>query len=80
MAQNTSEIIVVEAGNSTVGIVVDSVSEVVMIPGSVIEKPSDLLASDVDRNYITGVAKMESGLVIIMDLEKVIGRDMADAV
>ncbi|GAB4269583.1 chemotaxis protein CheW [Thermincola ferriacetica] len=75
-----TRIIVVEAGSSTVGIVVDGVSEVVMIPGSVIEKPSGLLASDIDRNYITGVAKMESGLVIIIDLEKVIGRDMAEAV
>lgn len=81
-AENTrkTRIIVVEAGNSTVGIVVDSVSEVVMIPGSVIEKPSDILASDIDRNYITGVAKMESALVIILDLDKVIGRDMAEAV
>ncbi|KNZ69699.1 CheW protein [Thermincola ferriacetica] len=75
-----TRIIVVEAGNSTVGIVVDGVSEVVMISGSVIEKPSSLLTSTVDENYITGVAKMESGLVIILDLEKVIGRDMAEAV
>lgn len=81
-AENTrkTRIIVVEAGNGSVGIVVDSVSEVVMIPGSLIEKPSNLLASDVDRMYITGVAKMELALVIILDVEKVITRDMAEAV
>jgi len=75
-----TRIIVVEAGNNTVGIVVDGVSEVVMISGSVIEKPSSLLTSTVNENYITGVAKMESGLTVILDLEKVISRDMAEAV
>lgn len=75
-----TRIIVVEAGSNTVGIVVDGVSEVVMISGSVIEKPSSLLTSNIDENYITGVAKMESGLIIILDLEKVISRDMSEAV
>ncbi|PKM41647.1 MAG: chemotaxis protein CheW [Firmicutes bacterium HGW-Firmicutes-8] len=76
----STRIIVVEAGANTVGIVVDGVSEVVMISGSVIEKASSLFTSSIDENYLTGVAKMESGLIIILDLEKVISRDMAEAV
>ncbi len=81
-AENTrsTRIIVVEAGDNTVGIVVDGVTEVVMISGSVIEKASSLLTSSIDENYITGVAKMESGLIIILDLEKLIGREIAEAV
>jgi purine-binding chemotaxis protein CheW len=78
-ARNT-RIIVVEAANNTVGIIVDGVTEVDMISGSLIEKASSLISSSIDDNYITGVAKMESGLIIILDLEKLINRDIAEAV
>jgi purine-binding chemotaxis protein CheW len=68
----SSRIVVVEAGNNMVGIGVDSVTEVQMITGDVIEKPPSLITSSVDSNYISGVAKIEERLVIILDLEKVI--------
>lgn len=73
-AKNTrnTRIIVVEANSNTVGIVVDGVSEVLMIPTNLVEKPLSLITSSVDENYITGVAKMESGLIMILDLEQVI--------
>lgn len=74
-----NRIVVVEAHSNTVGIVVDGVSEVQIIPGNVIEKPSSLISSGVDANYIAGIAKMEEKLIIILDLEKVINSDIAVA-
>lgn len=76
----STRMVVVEAQDSTLGIVVDSVSEVVMIPDSAVEKPSAMIASEVDVNYIAGIAKMKDELVIILDLEKVINVSMAKAV
>ncbi|PKM45537.1 MAG: chemotaxis protein CheW [Firmicutes bacterium HGW-Firmicutes-8] len=76
----SARIVVVEANDSTVGIVVDGVSEVLIIPGSVIEKPSSMISSGVDASYIAGIAKMEEKLVILLNLEKVINREMAEAV
>lgn len=76
----SSRIIVVEANNNMVGIVVDGVSEVVMIPGNVIEEPSSMLTSGVDANFIAGVAKMEDKLVIILELETTINIGIAAAV
>lgn len=67
-----SRIVVVEANGSTVGIVVDGVTEVRMVAGNIIEKPSSLITSGFDSNYISGVAKIEEKLVIILDLEKAI--------
>lgn len=75
-----TRIVVVEVHDSIIGIVVDGVSEVLIIPGSVIEKPSAVIASGVDVNYIAGIAKMEEGMIIILDLEKVINPNMAKAV
>jgi len=52
--------------------VVDAVAEVLLISGDSIEEPSSMVTSDVDDDYITGIAKLEDRLVIILDLEKVI--------
>ncbi|MBU7006259.1 chemotaxis protein CheW [Phosphitispora fastidiosa] len=67
-----TRIVVVEVHDSTVGIVVDAVAEVLLISGDSIEEPSSMVTSDVDDDYITGIAKLEDRLVIILDLEKVI--------
>lgn len=77
---NKTRIVVVEAHKNTVGIIVDSVSEVLMIPDDVIEKPSSLITSDVDENYIKGIANTEDKLIILLDLEKIIDYKVAEAV
>jgi len=76
----STRIVVVEANETTVGIEVDGVSEVIMIPGNVIEKPSSMISSGVDAAFIEGIAKMEEKLVIILDLEKAVGTKIAEAV
>ena len=75
-----SRIVVMEANDNTVGIVVDGVTEVQMITGNVIEKPPSIITSSVDSNYVSGVAKIEEKLVIILDLEKVINIRVDEAV
>ncbi|TLM97816.1 chemotaxis protein CheW, partial [bacterium] len=72
-----TRIVVVEVRKSTVGIVVDGVSEVLMIPDSVMEKPSAIISAGVDANYISGIAKTDEGLIIILDLERVIESNIA---
>ena len=76
----STRIIVVEVHDSTVGIIVDGVSEVLMISGKIIEKPSSIVTSEVDGNYITGIAKMDQHMVIILNLNKVINVSMDQAV
>ncbi len=75
-----TRIVVVEVHDNTIGIVVDGVSEVLDIPGNVLEQPSAMISSGVDANYIAGIAKMEQGLILVLDLAKVINPDMAKAV
>jgi len=51
-----------------------------VIPENVTEKPSSIVKSEIDSDYISGVAKLEEKLVIILDLEKVLNTGVAEAV
>lgn len=78
ITKNT-RIVVIEICDKTVGVVVDKVTEVIMIPMEAVEKPSSIIDSDVGENYITGVAKLDSGLVILLAMEKVLDLEMQQA-
>ncbi len=66
-----TRIVVTEIGSKRIGMVVDSVSEVLRIPIEQIEDAPDLVAG-VDTEYIRGVGKMGDRLIIMLDLARVI--------
>ncbi len=68
---NNTRVIVVEVSGITVGIIVDSVSEVLRIPKSITEPPPSIVAGK-NSEYISGIGKLEGRLLILLDLEKVL--------
>ena len=68
-------IIVVEIGSQggsvLIGIVVDSVSEVLNIKGADIEE-TPAFGARLDTDYILGMAKMNGGVKILLDIDKVL--------
>ncbi|ACY47677.1 chemotaxis protein CheW [Rhodothermus marinus] len=66
-----SRIIVVELGDKIVGFMVDAVREVLRVDAGVIEPPPEL-AIGIDAHYITGVAKLDDRLLILLDLERIL--------
>jgi purine-binding chemotaxis protein CheW len=68
---NSTRIIVVEYQNKNIGFIVDEVNEVLRIQSSIIEKPPEMTTS-VDTAYISGVAKLENRLLILLDLDKIL--------
>ena len=68
-------IIVVEiegqTGTIQIGIVVDAVSEVLNIKGEEIED-SPTFGAKLDTDYILGMAKMEGGVKILLDIDRVL--------
>jgi purine-binding chemotaxis protein CheW len=71
-------IIVVEiasqAGTVQIGIVVDSVSEVLNVKGDdIADTPT--FGTKLDTEYILGMAKMEGGVKILLDIDKVLSAD-----
>jgi len=71
-------IIVVEiegtAGTVQIGIVVDSVSEVLNIKGEDVEE-TPTFGTKLDTDYILGMAKMEGGVKILLDIDRVLSSD-----
>ena len=71
-------IIVVEiaghSGTILVGIVVDAVSEVLNIKGDDIEQ-TPTFGSKLNTDYILGMAKMEGGVKILLDIDQVLSSD-----
>lgn len=61
--------VVVELGAKRIGMLVDSVSQVIKVPAGVVEEiPEE--ATTLDDNYIQGVGKLETRLIIILDLNR----------
>lgn len=71
---NDTRIIVVELTDKVVGFLVDKVKEVIRVEKSVIEPPPEL-TTNVNSNYITGVAKLQDRLLILLDLDKVLSAE-----
>ena len=71
---NSTRIIVVELNGSTVGFIVDEVSEVLRIESRITEPPPAMVAG-IDSDYITAVAKLEDRLLILLDLNKVLSQE-----
>jgi len=66
-----ARIIVIQVGDHTFGVEVDSVSEVLRINSSSIE-PAPHIVCGIDSRYITGVAKVGQRLLILLDLDKLL--------
>lgn len=70
-----TRIVVVEVEGEAVGIIVDEVYEVLRLAREEIERPSPSIVAGIDSEYIKGIAKLERGLVILLDLERVLQRE-----
>jgi purine-binding chemotaxis protein CheW len=68
-----TRIVVVNINGKVVGIVVDSVSEVLRMPSNTIEPPPSVVSSGAGADYIKGVGKIGEKLLILLDLEKLFG-------
>lgn len=68
-----------EEGQMMIGLVVDSVSEVLNIKGDDIE-PTPTFGASLNTEYILGMAKMEGGVKILLNIEKTLGNDELNAI
>ena len=68
---DSSRIVIVESGDQVVGILVDSVAEVIDLQLSEIESAPNVGTEDSSR-FIQGVASQQEELLIIIDLNKLL--------
>jgi purine-binding chemotaxis protein CheW len=66
-----NRIMVVNLQDTTMGIVVDAVTEVLSIPIDSIEPVSDVVATT-NTDYLAGIAKLADKMVILLELDKLL--------
>jgi purine-binding chemotaxis protein CheW len=66
-----TRIVVSETNGAVLGFIVDSVSEVLRIPADTVEPPPRL--GQVDREYVSGVGKLDDRLLILLDVDCMLG-------
>ena len=73
-ATNETRIMVVNVAGKTIGIIVDAVSEVLRIAKDQIAPPPATVAG-LGQEYLTGLVKLEHRLLILLDINKILGQD-----
>ena len=68
-ATKDTRIVVVDIGGQDIGVVVDSVTEVLRIGADAVEPPSSVITT-ADSEYLLGIAKLDTRLIILLDLEQ----------
>jgi purine-binding chemotaxis protein CheW len=71
-ADDNSRIVIMEAGTSSVGMMVDSVTEVKYINSGQIQECSGILAGSQGQSHILGICKLKDRLLILIDLKNVL--------
>ena len=67
------QVIIVEIDSTPIGMIVDTVIEVLQLESDAVESTPDVLESSIDIKYIKGIGKLDDGrLLIIVDLEEVL--------
>lgn len=75
---NSTRIIVVNLKGKQVGFIVDHVEEVLRVDSSLVDKaPSS--STGVDSSYIRGVARLQTGMVIILNVHQIFGKGESSA-
>lgn len=69
-------IVVVDVGSRIVGLVVDAVSDVLSFATEDVAPPPTLGAV-VDTSFLTGMAKSGEKLVLLLDIDRVVGTDVS---
>ena len=76
-ATDETRIMVVNVKGKTIGIIVDAVSEVLRVSQEHIAPPPPTVAG-LEKDYLTGLVKLENRLLILLDIDKILDEeDMA---
>lgn len=72
MPDSSTRIVVMELDQKIVGFLVDGVSEVLRIPETTVEDPPPVVAG-IGSEYIRGIGKLDNRLLILLDLDHLLG-------
>jgi purine-binding chemotaxis protein CheW len=65
------KIIIMDVRGVIMGLIVDAVSDVLRVPRDVVEPPPPV-SSNISSEFIFGIAKLPEGLVILLDMDRLL--------
>ncbi len=78
-ANESAKIVIMNVKGVIMGVMVDSVSDVLRISRDRVEPPPPV-SSNVSSEFLSGIAKLEEGLVILLDMDRLLDGDEHRAV
>jgi purine-binding chemotaxis protein CheW len=75
-----TRIIVVEYDNAVIGMMVDTVNEVKYLSSKDIEHLPSIITTRSEAKFLKGVGKLEDGLLILIDLNKVLNENEIEGI
>jgi purine-binding chemotaxis protein CheW len=73
-----SRIIVAEIGENQVGIIVDSVKDVIRVSPQTISPLPKTISTKVDARFLTGICRHQNGLLMLLDLDNLFSDEEID--
>lgn len=70
----TSRIVVINLADMTLGLVVDSITEVLRLPNGAIEPPPRIVAG-IDARFLKGIGRVDKRLLILLDLDRIFSEE-----
>jgi purine-binding chemotaxis protein CheW len=70
-SSDDQQIMIVSIAGTEVGMIVNFVSEVLTIPEGAVE-PIPPIVTTIDSEFIIGIAKLDKGLIILLNMERVL--------
>ena len=70
-----TRIVVVDIDTKVIGLIVDSVSEVLRLPEDTVEPAPPIVASGIDSEYIQGVGKLDDRLLILLEMNSIFSKE-----
>ena len=74
-----NRIMVLDSAGQCVGIIIDSITEVLRISSDAIEPPSSIISSTAS-DFLRGIAKNGNDMIILLDMEQVLQKEALSAV
>lgn len=65
-------IMILNVDGRVTGFIVDSVTQVLKVPGNSIKPPPDIVVSGLKSQYITGVCRIDQRLLILLDFDRIL--------
>ena len=69
-----TRIVILEMGGYPIGVLVDSVQEVIKIPDDKVRKLPESTSTSKSEEFMTGVGMLENRLIILLDVDKVLSK------